>query len=142
MRGHLSIPLLTHSWNYSSKINPAPSGSKAPVLTTPLFYAEGFPAGAVVKNSPASAGDARDMGLTPGLGRSPGNPLQYACLGNPMDRGGWRATVRGVAKGQTQLRAHTYTHIRSMPKAAESPFRGFFTKGLDAIKWKRYEQGS
>ena len=46
----------------------------------------------------ANAGDARDSGLIPGLGRSPGighgNPLQYACLGNPVDRGAWRATVQ------------------------------------------------
>ena len=46
--------------------------------------------------------DAGDMGLVPGLGRSPGggngNPLQYTCLGNPMDRGAWRATVQGVTK--------------------------------------------
>ena len=82
------------------------------------------------------------MGLTPGLRRSPGNPLQYACLGNPMHREAWQATVRGVAKSQTRLSTHTHTHTHSMPKAAESPFRDFFTKGLDAIKWKRYEQGS
>ena len=47
----------------------------------------------VVRNLPASAGDARDLGLTPGVGRSPGegngNPLQYSCLGNPMERGAW-----------------------------------------------------
>ena len=59
----------------------------------------GFPGGSVVKNLPASA---EDTGLIPGLGRSPGegngNPLQYFCLGNPMDRGAWRATVPGVAK--------------------------------------------
>ena len=59
----------------------------------------------VVKDSPANAGDVRDAGLTPGLGRSPGgengNPLQYSCLKNPMDRGAWRATVHGVAKNQT-----------------------------------------
>ena len=59
----------------------------------------GFPGGSVVKNPPASAGDA---GLIPGLGRSPGegngNPIQYSCLGNFMDRGAWRATVLGVAK--------------------------------------------
>ena len=60
---------------------------------------KGFPDDTVVMNPSASAGDA---GLIPGLGRSPGegngNPLQYSCLGNPMDRGAWRATVRGVAK--------------------------------------------
>ena len=56
----------------------------------------------VVKNPPASAGDIRDTGLTPGSGRSAGGrrgkPLQYSCLGNPMDRGAWWATVHGVAE--------------------------------------------
>ena len=56
-----------------------------------------------VKNPPANAGDARDSGSIPGSGRSPGvengNPLQYSCLGNPMGRGAWWATVHGVAKG-------------------------------------------
>ena len=56
----------------------------------------------MVKNTPASTGDARDVGLISGLGRSPGvgngNPLQYSCLENPMDRGAWRATAHGVAK--------------------------------------------
>ena len=51
----------------------------------------GFPGGAGVKNPPANAGDARDVGSIPGSGRSlrggNGNPLQYSCLGNPMDRG-------------------------------------------------------
>ena len=59
----------------------------------------GFPSGSVVKNPPASAGDA---GSIPGLGRSSGegngNPVQFSCLGNPMDRGAWRATVHEVAK--------------------------------------------
>ena len=54
----------------------------------------GFPGGTVVKNPPVHAGDAGDVGLIPGLGRSPGggngNPLQYSCLKNPMDRGAWR----------------------------------------------------
>ena len=56
----------------------------------------------MVKNSPDNAGDAGDAGSIPGLGRSPvkgnGNPLQYSCLGNSMDRGVWWATVHGVAK--------------------------------------------
>ena len=60
------------------------------------------------KNLPASAGDVRDEGLIPGLGRSPGgwhgNPLQYSCLENPMDRRGWWAAVHRVAKSQRQLR--------------------------------------
>ena len=58
-----------------------------------------------VKNPPARARDLRDTGLIPELGRSPGgghgNPLQYSCLENPMDRGAWRATVNGVAKNRT-----------------------------------------
>ena len=62
----------------------------------------GLPSGSVVKNPPANA---EDTGLVPGLGRTPGegngNPLQYSCLGNFMDRGTWQATVHGVAKTQT-----------------------------------------
>ena len=60
--------------------------------------------GAVVKNTPANEGDA---GLIPGSGRAHGkgigNPLQYSCLGNPMDREAWWATVHGVAESQKQL---------------------------------------
>jgi len=56
----------------------------------------------VVKNLPASADDVGDMSSVPESGRSPGggngNPLQYSCLENPMDRGAWWATVHGVAK--------------------------------------------
>ena len=59
----------------------------------------------VVKNPPANAGDIRDTVFIPGLGRSPGgghgNPLQYSCLENPMDRGAWWATVHGVTKSWT-----------------------------------------
>ena len=60
----------------------------------------------MVKNPPASAGDRREVGSIPGLGRSPGgghgNPLQYSCLENLMDRGAWWATVRRIVK-RTQL---------------------------------------
>ena len=53
----------------------------------------------MVKNLPANAGDVRDVGSIPGLGKSPGgghgNPLQYSCLQNPMDRGAWQATSIG-----------------------------------------------
>ena len=59
----------------------------------------------VVKNLPAKTVDVRDMGSIPGLGRSPGeghgNPLQYSCLENFMDRGAWRAIVHGVAHNWT-----------------------------------------
>ena len=63
---------------------------------------KGLPGGTVVKNLPAKAGDARDISLFPGSGRSPGrghgNTLQYSCLENPTDRGAWQATVHGVAQ--------------------------------------------
>ena len=62
----------------------------------------------VPKNLPPNAGGIRDTGSIPGSGRSPGgengNPLQYSYLGNPMNRGAWRATVHSVAKSQTQLK--------------------------------------
>ena len=64
----------------------------------------------VVKNPPANAGDIRDSGSMPGSGRSPGegngNPLQYTCLENSMDRGAWQAIVHEVANSQTQLTLH------------------------------------
>ena len=64
----------------------------------------GFLGGAVIKNPPSNAMDARDMCLIPGLGRSPGrvngNPLQCSFLEHSMDRETWRATVHGVAKSQ------------------------------------------
>ena len=67
------------------------------MLSTPVFL--GFPGGSDGKEFTYDAGD---LGLIPGLGRSPGegngNPLQYSCLENPLDRGSWRAKVHGVAK--------------------------------------------
>ena len=66
----------------------------------------GFPGGSVVKKKKKKKSvNAGDSGLIPGLGRSPeegnDNPLQYFCLGNPIDRGAWQATVSGVTKSQT-----------------------------------------
>ena len=59
----------------------------------------------VVTNPPANAGEVRDTGLIPGLGGSPGeghgNPLQYSCLENPMDKGAWQATVQGPTELDT-----------------------------------------
>ena len=64
----------------------------------------------MVKNPSANAGDARGMDSISGLGRSPevgnGNPLQYACLENYMDRGAWCTTVHGVTNCQTRLNTH------------------------------------
>ena len=68
----------------------------------------GFPDGTRGKES---AYNAENADLTPGLGRSPGegngNPFQYSCLGNPMDRGAWQTTVHGFAKGWTQFSSET-----------------------------------
>ena len=72
----------------------------------------GFP---VVKNLPTNEGDARDSGSVPESrrysGGGNGNPLQYSCLGNLMDRGTWLVTVHGVTKSQTQLSTHTHTQV-------------------------------
>ena len=80
----------------------------------------GSPGGTMVNNLPSNAGYTRDTDSIPGSGRSPGvgngNPLQYSCLENSMDRGVWQATVYGVAKNGIQLsmhvgaHAHTHTH--------------------------------
>ena len=79
-----------------------------------MYVYMGFPGGSVVKNPPAKTGDAGDMGLIPGLGRFPGgngNPLQYSCLENPLDRGVWKATVHEVSKSWTWLSDWAYTHM-------------------------------
>ena len=73
-------------------------------MPTPKKSSAGFPGGSVVKNLDANA---RDMGLIPGSGRCPGegngNPLQYSCLENYMDRGVWHSAVHGVVKTWTQF---------------------------------------
>ena len=74
---------------------------------------QGFPGGAVVKNPPASVGDARDTGSIPGSRKSPGggNDNQYSFLGNSMDRGARQGTVHGVAESQTRLCTHIHTEV-------------------------------
>ena len=72
------------------------------VICIIIYHYMGFPGATGVKNPPANAGDVKDGGSIPGLGRFPGgghgNPLQYSCLENPMDRGAWWATVHSVSK--------------------------------------------
>ena len=74
-------------------------------METIKHWHAGFPGGSVGKKPPTNVGDA---GSTPESGKSPKEanrkPLQYSCLGNPMDRGDWQATEPAVAKSQTQLR--------------------------------------
>ena len=81
-------------------------------------HVQAFQVVLVVKNLPASARDATDASSIPGSGRSSGkgngNPLQYSCLENPMDRGAWQATVNRVAQSQTQLKwlsTHACEHV-------------------------------
>ena len=80
----------------------------------------------VVKTLPVNAGDIRDIGWIPGSGRSSGrsngNPLQYSCLENPMDRGAWRAVVYRVSKSQTrmkQLSTHMMCAFQDSPVAKD-----------------------
>ena len=69
----------------------------------------------LVKNLPTNAGDRRDTSLIPASGRSPGegngSPLQYSCLGNPIDIGVWWATIHGVSRSQTQTNQQAQRHV-------------------------------
>ena len=80
----------------------------------------------MVKNLPACAGDTRDVGLIPGLRRSPGvgdgNLLQCSCLKNPLDRGAWQATDHGVAGLDTSERMNTDTSVIQSFEIALIPF--------------------
>ena len=77
-----------------------------------LISLKGFPDGSVIKKPPANAGNDRDTGSIPGSAKSPGegngNPLQYSCLENPMERRAWQAAVHGAAKSWTQLNDFTF----------------------------------
>ena len=90
-----SFPL-SHQWEVQKASFTLSTGRKRfPTRLCPIGASQ---VALVVKNPPANAGDARDLGSIPGSGRSPGggdiNPLQYSCLENPMGRGAWWATVR------------------------------------------------
>ena len=79
-----------------------------------VYVCMGFPSSANVKNLPASAGDVRDTGSVPGLGRPPGggngNPLQCSCLENPMGRGAWWSIVHGGGGGPKNLTQQCLDH--------------------------------
>ena len=100
----------------------------------------GFPCGSAGKESACNAGD---LGSTPGLGRSSGegngNPLQYSCLENSMDREVWRATVCGVAKSHTQL-SNSHTHSKALilvqVTAALNPRRSSVPRRSPFSLWK------
>ena len=93
----------------------------------------------MVKNPTANAGDIRDAGSISGLGRCPGegngNPLQYSCLENSMDRGAWWATVHGVTKGHIH-NSPPGTHHHHYRKFITGEINQFFTKrSLFNDKW-------
>ena len=116
-----------------------------------LHLLSGFPGGVVVKNLPANTGDARDMGSIPGSGRSPGvgngNPLQYSCLVNPMDRGAWWGySPWGCRVGpdwaRTQaLTIHSLSWSRKPDKSSLDGWlqllcsKNVFSWGGDVTKW-------
>ena len=91
----------------------------------------------VVKNPPANAGDARNVGSIPGSGRSPGvgngNPHQYSCLENSMDRGAWQTIIHRVAKSWTRLSSWAYNRkvvgpgLNKKPKVQTEMWLGLLT---------------
>ena len=95
----------------------------------------GFPGGSHSKME--SAYNARDLGSIPGSGRSPGegngNPPQYSCLENSMDRGAWQATVHGVAKSWTQLSNSPHTHTHTHTHTASLLFLHIFYQRVDMV---------
>ena len=106
-------------------------------ISAHLYYSAGFQGGSLVKNPLASAGDT---GSIPGLGRSSGegngNPLQYSCLGNPMDRGAWQATVHAVSKSGAQL-----SNYKTTAEYYGTAFRNFsFIIGIFANRHKIHLQ--
>ena len=89
-----------------------------------IYYStKGFPDGSARKETICNAGDTGRVGLIPGLRRSPGgangNPLEYTCLGNPMDRA-WPATVHGVTKSRTWLSMSTMLPCHTGPLSPSS----------------------
>ena len=109
----MGLERVGHNWPTKQQI-PVWCRNFIPInLYLPLFCAIlGFPGGSVVKNPSTNVGDVDSI---PGLGRFPGggngNPFQYSCLENPIDRGGWQAMVHRVTKSQTWLNDWIHTYI-------------------------------
>ena len=128
---------------FQLELFPVLSSTKHQLSLQPGTIREGFPGGTVMKNPPANAGDARDVSSIPGSGRSPGggdgNPLQYSCLENFMDRGAWPAIIQMVTEldmteqtERTRTCARTHTHTvreqHGLPQSSQS------LEGLDVIR--------
>ena len=99
-----------------------------------------------VKNLPPSAGDKRDAGLIPELERYPrggyGNPLQYSCLENPIDRGTWWALVHRVAKNQTRLSNLAHKHNAAAAKSLLCDLETAAHQAPPSLGFSRQEHGS
>ena len=114
----------------TSLSSPALAGDSLPLRHHQMrsyIHARDSQVALVVKNLPAntSAEELRVAGLIPGSGRVPGegngSPLQFSCLGNPMDKGAWQARVHGVTKSQTQLKGLAHIHVKCLAhRGAES----------------------
>ena len=102
-------------------------------------HPRGFPGGSVIKNLAVNAGDTGDVSSIPGSGRSPGgghgNPLQYSCLENPMDRGAWRAIVHRVTKSQTWL-SHWVQDSKHIYQTRKDEGMEIYMMG---IQWRGWE---
>ena len=127
------IPWTEEPGELQSMVSWSPWGHKESDTTEWLTHTvleQGFLGGTRGKNLPANAGNIRDMGSIPGLGRSPreghGNPLQYSCLENPQNRGTWWTTVHRIAKSQTRLKLLSTQHSTVLeqwnePDTSKSP---------------------
>ena len=108
---HMKVTWILFNWQVTGTIINLFEGLKWVSPSNRLSFI-GFPHGSVVKNPLANAGEAEDSGSIPGSGKSTGggngNPLQYSCLGNPMDRGAWWAAVHGVTKSQIWLNTQVF----------------------------------
>ena len=129
MATHSSTLVLKIPWMEELGAGYSPSGHKESGATERLHFLSlmpltDFPSGSDCK---MSVYNARDLGSIPGLGRFPGegngNPLQYSCLENPMDRGAWWATVHGVSKSRTRLSDFTLTFRVSYGEGNGSPLQ-------------------
>ena len=110
VEGRMDLYLCVYVYIYTSQM--AESLCCSPETLTTLFVNSLV----IKKNLPANAGDSGYVGLIPGSGRAPevgnGNPLQYSCLENPMEKGTWRTTVHWTAKSRTQLSTAQYPQYK------------------------------
>ena len=114
LHAHAHTDTYTHKHTHTAYLGHSDYSNIGWIYARP--YTQSSQVALVVNAPPAHAGGIKDIGLTPGSGRflrgGNGNPLQYTCLEDPMDRGAWWATVYGVAKSQTRLsNQHTHTHM-------------------------------